>query len=160
MIGGESLGFAVASRPSPPDRPVSGSSYDGDLLLLVPKAAPLSTLQAARAIAETQTTPQVPHRPAGQVPIEPGPSMPSAAATTQPSASLVIPSTSSSDTSNVAPQRSARSTAGHHSNVHCIPGQWGTWHWGLQTFKVLYHMLLLHFLDPGVSHTRFGLSLG
>lgn len=121
VIGVEPPGCAAASHPAPPDRPVSESSGDGDLLLLVPEAAPLSTLPATRAIAEAQTTPQVPRHLADLVPTEPGPSMPSVIAPAQPAAPLVIPSTSSSDTSNMAPRRSARSTAGQHSNVHRIP---------------------------------------
>lgn len=121
VIGAESPGHVVAHHPSPRDRLASESSCEGDLLLLIPDAAPLSTLPATRAVADTETTSQVPHHPAGLVPTEPGPSMPSLMAPAQPSAPLVIPSTSSSDTSTMAPRRSARSTAGQHSNVHRVP---------------------------------------
>ena len=84
VIGVESPGCAAASHPALLDRPVSESSCDGDLLLLVPKATPLPTLPATRAIAEAQTTPQVFCHPAGLVPTEPGPLMPSVLPPAQP----------------------------------------------------------------------------
>ena len=61
VVGTESPGCVVASNTSPPDSPVSESSCDGDFLFLVPKTAPLHTLPAARAAAETQTAPQLLH---------------------------------------------------------------------------------------------------
>ena len=121
VIGGESPGHVVASHPSPPDRPVSESSCDGDLLFLVPEAASLPTLPATRAVAETQTTPRLPHHQANLIPTVPGPSMSPVVISVQPSASRVIPSTSSSDTTNLPLRRSARPTAGQHPNVHRIP---------------------------------------
>ncbi|KAK0137080.1 hypothetical protein N1851_026725 [Merluccius polli] len=87
----------------------------------VRETASVSILPAIQAVAETQTTPQVPPHSTDLVPAEPGPSRPSVIAPAQPSTSLAIPSTSSSDTSVMAPRRSARANAGQHSNVHRIP---------------------------------------
>lgn len=137
VIGAESPGCAAANNQPLLHGPVSDDdelSCDGDLLVTVPEASG-STLPATRVVAETQTTPQVSHQPADLVPIEPGPSMRPVIAPAQPSTPLVTPSTSSSDTSNMAPRRSARSTAGQHSNVHRIPRPVGDLALGAANFQ-------------------------
>lgn len=121
VVGAEPPDHAVASHAPPPDSPVSESSCDGDLLFLVPRTAPLPTLPATRARAETETAPQQLHHRPNMDPTVPGPSVPPVLNPDLPSASPVAPFTSSSDPINLPPRRSTRSTAGHHPNVHRIP---------------------------------------
>lgn len=136
VIGAEPPGCAAANNQPLLHGPVSDDelSCDGDLLVMVPESSG-STLPATSVVAETQTTPQVSHQPADLVPTEPGPFVPSVIAPAQPSTPLVTPSTRSSDTSNMAPRRSARSTAGQHSNVHRIPRPVGDLALGAANFQ-------------------------
>lgn len=135
VIGVESPGCAAASNPPLLNTPVSDefSCGDDDLLFLVPETASVPILPATRAVAETQATSQVSPHSADLVPTAPGPSRPLVIAPAQPSTSLVIPYTSSSDTSITAPRRSARSTAGQHSNVHRVPRPVGEFALGAAT---------------------------
>ena len=101
------------SPPSLPEQPPSEDelSCDGDWLLLRPEN-PLHP--SAQAEAVTQTTP-----PVLGPPPDPGPPVPSSSVEIVP----VVAGTSSSLPvgGGIAVRRTARSTAGHHSNVHRLP---------------------------------------
>ena len=117
VAGAAPQGSALPPCPPPLDRPRSEDElpFDGDLFMLGPEtpvAAP------ARTAVVTQTTPRLLLPPPDSAGSE-SPSAPSTAVADPPSVSLAVPSASYDGESEV--RRSARSTAGQHTNLYHLP---------------------------------------
>lgn len=118
VVGAGALDGAAAPLPPPLDEPQSEDELLCDLFVLrheAPRAAPIQTA------AVTQTTPRLLLPQVDQGSPVPGPSVAPAAVIDFPSGHSAIPSATYPDTSEVAVRRTARSTAGQHSNVHHLP---------------------------------------
>lgn len=125
MVRKHSPGGAVTNNPFPVNKPPSedDKSCDGDALVLWHDIPPIDpTGPPARPSTVTPTTPRVLPPQSEVTPLAPGPSMaPTTVMLCQPSASLAVLPSSPPDTSETAVRRTARSTAGQHSNFHHLP---------------------------------------
>lgn len=121
-VGAEPSGGAATPPSLPADQPSSEDelSREEDLWVLVHEAP--QVICPGTAAATTATTPQLRPIQLESVCPTPGPSRAPAAVTAElPSAPLVVPPTLNPDSSTLPVRRTARSTAGQHSNVHRLP---------------------------------------
>lgn len=121
VVGAGPPGCAPSQDPPSVEEPLAENDCSFDYDLLVLRQQPPVTSAARPAISPTAVTLTPPQMPVLPSDSDPQVCVPLTAPHTGASNFVAAPPVSCPGPSNIAPRRTTRSTAGHHSNVYHIP---------------------------------------